>query len=378
MSIEIVEHEPGKDLEDFLQVAYEVYGDDPTWIAPLQMELRDRLDPGKNPFFEHAEVGLFTARRKGRLVGRISAQVDREHLARYDDGVGFFGFFDTTDDQDVATALVDRAEEWLAQRGMSAIRGPFSLSINEESGMLVEGFGAPPVFLCPHHRPYQGKLAEGAGLSKVKDLWGWHYTVEPPPPRPQKAWETIHAMPEVRFVSIRPRDLKREIEELLDIFNDAWRDNWGFVESTDAEAVKLGKDLSLILDEQLSFFVEVDGERVAMCICLPNVNEAIRDFDGKLNLVTVPKLLWRLKVRGVRSARLMLLGIRKNFRGSRRYAPLSTAMYAELSKRGIKGGYRWAELGWTLEDNRLINAGIRGMRAKVYKVYRVFEKPIGE
>lgn len=377
MSIEITEHQPGGDLDDFVQVAYEIYRTDPAWVAPLQMEIRDRLSPTKNPFFDHAECALFTARKDGQLVGRVSAQIDQEHLRAHGDGAGFFGFFDTIDDQEVADALLSTAEQWLAHRGMRVMRGPFSLSINEESGLLVEGFDSPPVLLCPHHRPYQGALAEGAGLAKAQDLLGWMYKVEPPPPRAEKAWQTIHSMPEVRFRSIRPGDLKREIGQLLDIFNDAWQDNWGFVPSTEAEAKKMAKDLGMIIDKRLSFFVEVDGEAVAMCVCLPNVNEAIRDFNGKLNPVTVTKLLWRLKVTGLKSARLMLLGIRKKFRGSRRYAPLSIALYAEIAKRGIKAGYQWAELGWTLEDNRAINTGIKGMRAQVYKVYRIYEKVIG-
>lgn len=377
MSIEVREHVPGADLDDFVQVAYEVYRNDSAWIAPLQMEVRDRLTPKKNPFFEHAECALFTARRDGKLVGRISAQVDHEHLKRYDDATGFFGFFDTVDDQEVASTLLGTAEAWLAERGMTTARGPFSLSINEESGMLVQGFDTPPVLMCPHHRAYQGSLVEGAGFAKAKDMYGWRYVVEPPPARAKKAWHAVEAMPDVSYRSIRPRELKREIGELLDIFNDAWQENWGFVPSTDAEAVKMAKDLALIIDPDISFFVEVDGEPAAMCVCLPNVNEAARDFGGKLNALTGVKLLWRLKVRGVRSARLMLLGIRKKFRGSRRFAPLSTAMYAELARRGIKAGYDWAELGWTLEDNRLINTAIKGMRAEVYKTYRVYEKIIG-
>ncbi|MGB5811943.1 MAG: hypothetical protein WBG86_15495 [Polyangiales bacterium] len=377
MTIEIQEHRPGDDIEDFVQVAYEIFAKDPAWIAPLQMEIRERLTPGKNPFFEHAECALFTARKDGKVVGRISAQIDHEHLKRYDDGTGFFGFFDTIEDQEVATALVDRAEQWLAERGMTVMRGPFSLSINEESGLLVEGFDRPPALMCAHHRPYQGALAEGAGLHKAKDMWGWMYRVEPPPPRVKKAWTTINELPEVRFRPIRPRELKRDIGELLEIFNDAWQDNWGFVPSTDAEAKKMASDLALIIDPRLSFFVEVDGEAVAMCVCLPNVNEAVRDFAGKLNFITVIKLLWRMKIRGVKSARLMLLGIRKDFRGSRRYAALSTALYGEVARQGIKAGYEWAELGWTLEDNRLINTGIKGMRAEVDKVYRVYEKTIG-
>ncbi len=377
MSIEVIEHEPGVDLDDFVQVAYEVYRDDPAWVAPLQMEIRDRLSPSKNPFFEHAECALFTARKDGKLVGRVSAQIDREHLRIHQDHAGFFGFFDTIDDQEVADALLSTAEKWLADRGMKVMRGPFSLSINEESGLLVKGFDKPPVLMCTHNRSYQGALVEGAGLTKAHDLFGWLYKVETPPERAEKAWQAVQSMPEVSFRSIRPADLKHEIGELLDIFNDAWQENWGFVPSTEAEAKKMAKDLAPILDRRLSFFVDIDGEPAAMCVCLPNINEAVRDFDGKLNPVTFAKLLWRLKVRGLKSARLLLLGIRKKFRGSRRYAPLSLAMYTQIAKEGIKAGYEWAELGWTLEDNHAINIGIRRMRGQVYKVYRIYEKPIG-
>lgn len=377
MSIDITHHRLGEDLDDFVQVAYEVYRDDPAWVAPLQAEIRDRLTPGKNPFFEHADCALFTARRDGKLVGRISAQIDQEHLKRHQDEAGFFGFFDTVEDQEVADALVARAEEWLARRGMSVLRGPFSLSINEELGLLVDGFDRPPALMCPHHRPYQGSLAEGAGFTKAKDLFGWWYKVEDPPTRPERAWQEVRAMPEVRFRPLRPMRLKKEIDVIVDIFNDAWEDNWGFVPSTQAEVAKMAKDLLLVVDKRLSFLVDVDGEPAAMCICLPNVNEAVQDFNGKLTLLNVCKLLWRLKVRGLKSARLIALGVRKKFRGSRRYAPLGMAVLAEVARQGTKAGYQWAELGWTLEDNRLINTAIKGMGGEVYKTYRLYEKPIG-
>jgi len=377
MSIEIREHQPGGDIEDFIQVAFEVYGDDPVWVPPLHMEVTDRLTPDKNPFFEHAEVGLFTAWKDGKAVGRISAQVDQEHLRIHQDQAGFFGFFDTVDDQEVASALVAAAQQWLAGRGMAVMRGPFSLSINEETGMLVEGFDSPPTIMSPHNRSYQGALAEGAGLHKVKDCYGWKYEVAPAPPRAQKAWETINSLPEVRFRSVRPRNLKKEVHDILDVFNDGWQHNWGFVPATDAEAKKMAADLQLILDKELSFFADIDGQPVAICVCLPNLNEAIFDFNGKLNLITIPKLIWRLKIRRPKSARLMLLGIRTELRGKKRYAPLATAIIAELVRRGLKEGYEWAELGWTLEDNRLINAAIQSMGAKIYKRYRLFEKNIG-
>lgn len=377
MSVEIKQHQPGKDLKDFIRVAFEVYRDDPAWVPPLNMEITDRLTPEKNPFFEHAEVALFTAWKDGNPVGRISAQIDHEHLRIHEDNVGFFGFFDTIDDQEVASALVAAAEKWLAARGMTVMRGPLSLSINEETGMLVEGFESPPTIMSPHHRWYQGALAEGAGLQKVKDCYGWSYDVVPAPPRVQKAWDTINSLPEVRFRSVRPRMLKKEVHDILDVFNDAWQHNWGFVPATDAEAKKMAADLQLILDKELSFFAEIDGQPVAICVCLPNLNEAIFDLNVKLSPVNIAKLLWRLKIRRPKSARLMLLGIRTEFRGKKRYAPLALAVIGELVRRGLKQGYEWAELGWTLEDNRLINTAIQSMGAKIYKRYRLFEKPIG-
>lgn len=375
MSVEIRQHRPGKDLKDFIQVAFDIYADDPAWVPPLNMEITDRLTPGKNPFFEHAEVALFTAWRDGKVVGRISAQIDREHLRIHEDNAGFFGFFDTIDDQEVASALVEAAEHWLANRGMSVIRGPFSLSINEEPGLLVEGFDKPPTIMSPHHRDYQGRLAEGAGLVKIKDCYGWWYDVAMAP-RAQRAWEMIAALPEVRFRTVNRDALDEEVHEILGVFNDAWRNNWGFVPATDAEAKKMAADLKLILND-LSFFAEIDGQPVGICICPPNLNEVIRDFGGKLTPINLGKLVWRLKVKGPKSARLMILGIRSELRGKRRYAPLAMAMIGELIRRGLRMGYEWAELGWTLEDNRLINAAIRSVGAEIYKRYRIYEKPIG-
>lgn len=243
--------------------------------------------------------------------------------------------------------------------------------------MLVEGFDSPPTIMSPHHRPYQGTLAEGAGLQKAKDCYGWKYMVVSAPARAQRALDAMNSLPEVTFRSVKPRKLKTEVHDILGVFNDAWQHNWGFVPATDSEAKKMAADLQLILDKELSFFAEIDGRPVGICICLPNLNEVIRDFDGKLSPVNVAKLIWRLKIRRPKSARLMLLGIRTELRGKKRYAPLAMAIIAELVRRGLNQGYEWAELGWTLEDNRLINAAIRSMGATIYKRYRLFEKPIG-
>jgi hypothetical protein len=377
MAIDLREHQPGKDLKPFLDAGRVVFAGDPAHIEPLSMDIHDRLTPGKNPFFERGELALFTAWRDGRLAGRVTAHLDHEHLGRYQDRTGFFGFFDTVDDDAVGAALLARAEEWLARRGMTRMRGPISLTMNEEVGLLVDGFEHPPALMMSHSRPWQDRIARAAGLAKAKDLYAWRFDVGKIPDRALRAWEEIKAMPEITLRSVRPRQMDSELRHILRLFNDAWQNNWGYVPATEAEAKKMGDDLKLILDPDLAFMAELNGRPVGMCIALPNLNEAIRDFDGKLNPITVAKLLWRLKVKRPKSARLMMLGISAELRNVRKYAGLSHALYVEIAKRGEQRGYEWGELSWTLEDNRPINLGIKSMGARIYKTYRVYERPIG-
>src|SRR5262245_35816597 len=195
MAIEIRKHAPGEDLHDFMRMPHLVLSSDPNWIAPLDLLIEEQLTPAKNPFFQHAEVALFTAWKDGALVGRISAQIDREHLKKHADATGFFGFFDTIEDPEVGRALVDAAAAFLRERGMQRMRGPLSLSINEETGMLVDGFDYPPMMMCPHHTRYQSQIAEAAGLAKAMDLFGWRYTVDELPPRVVRAYEAVREMP---------------------------------------------------------------------------------------------------------------------------------------------------------------------------------------
>jgi len=374
--IEVREHVPGEDTADFIRAAEEIYRRDANWVPPLNKEIRDRLSPRGNPFFEHAQVTLFTAWRSGTLVGRCSAQIDHEHLRIHQDDAGFFGFFDTIEDPEVAQALLKAAEAWLQARGMKYMRGPYSLSINEELGTLVEGFDAPPMIMMPYHHPYQGSLIEEAGLVKAKDLLAWRYQAGDLPNRAKKAWEDVKAMPEVHIRKVDIRKLDRELPVMMDIFNDAWSGNWGFVPATPREVEKIAKDMKLILDENLAFIVEIHDRPAAICIAIPNLNAAIDDLHGRLFPLGALKLLWRLKVRKLDHARLMMLGIRRELRHVKRYGALSLAMYVELHKRGTAKGYTWGELSWTLEDNTPVNLGIRAMGGKVYKKYRLYEKPI--
>ena len=373
MGVEVRQHAPGKDLAAFMQVPYEVYRGDAAWVAPLRYEISERLNPKKNPFFRHADAALFTAYKDGRLAGRISAQIDREHLRRYDDATGFFGFFDTIDCRTVAACLMHEVRKWLKQRGMKRFRGPLSWSINEEMGLLVEGFDSPPMLMMAHSKPYHGPLLEEVGLSKEKDLLAWRYDVQHIPQRALRAWEQVQAMPEVRIRSMRKWKMRDELRLVLQVHDDAWSNNWGYVPFTEREIRKAAADLRLVIEDDLALMAEINGKPAAICIAIPNLNEAARDLDGKLLPFGIFKLLWRLKVRHPESARLAFMGIHSEFRNTKRYGGLSFALYVEIAKRGERLGYRWGELSWTLEDNAPVNLGIRAMGGEVYKKYRIYE-----
>ena len=371
-SVEVRELSRGGELRDFLGVVEQIYRDDPKYVRPLDFEVRSRISRS-SPFFEHAEAAFFVAYRNGQCVGRCSAQIDHEHLRRHKDDTGFFGFLDTMDDAEVAKALLDSARRWLSDRGMKRIRGPFSLSINDETGCLVEGFDTPPMVMMPHHRSYQGELIERAGFARHKDLYAWRYQTGDVPTRVQKAHDEIEALPEVYSRPVDPKQVERDTRVVMDVFNDAWGDNWSFVPYTEHELAKLAKDLKLILDPSITRIAYVRGEPAAVALALPNLNEAIGDLEGRLFPTGVAKLLYRVKVKGIHSARLALLGIRKKFRADRKYAGLSLYLYCKLNESGRRNGYTWGELSWTDEANGPVNAGIRVMGGKIYKKYRVYE-----
>jgi hypothetical protein len=376
MAIEVRQHELGRDTGDFIRAGFEVFRDDPAWIPQLDMVMKEKLDPKKDPFHQHAEVALFTAWKDGALVGRVSATVDKAWLDTWKDDTGHFGFFDTIDDEEVARALLDRAEAWLKDKGMKRVNGPMSLSANQEVGVLIEGFEHPPVLDMAHSRRWQGALAEKCGYAKEKDLWAWRYDAATGfNDRTQKAWEAVQKMPEVKLRSVDVKRLREELGVIMEIYNETWAGKWGYVPISPAEIDKVASDMSLVLDPDVAFMADIDGKPGGMCIMIPNLNEVIADLGGSLFPFGWAKLLWRTKVKHPLSTRLILLGVRERYRKNmKRYGALSAAMYVEVAKRGIAKGYTWAELSWTREDDAPINLGIRSMGAKVYKKYRVYEK----
>ncbi len=366
-----------RDLDAFVRLPLRLHAGDPCFVAPLEFDVRGRLDKRKNPFFEHGDGDLFLARDGDEVVGRVTAQIDRSHVEAHGEKVGYFGFLDGPDRPDVARALLEAAEAWNRERGMEAIRGPFSLNIWEEIGLLVDGFDTPPMIMMPHGPRYAPALVEAAGYVKAKDFYAWRYEVgKDVTKRARKAAEEARALPELKVRTIDMKRFDSEIRVVMDIFNDAWSQNYGFVPLTEAELVKTAKDLKDIVDPEICIMCEIDGEPAAFAVAVPNINEVIGDLGGRLFPFGIFKLLWRLKVRRTKTARLMLLGIRRKYRSTKRYGGLSFLLYAEMNDRGVKRGYKWGELSWTVEDNHPVNLGIKAMGGKIYKTYRVYEKKL--
>jgi hypothetical protein len=376
MSLEVVPVVTKADREAFLRLPWQLYQHDPAWIPNLLMLQREAIDEKKNPFFEHGEAQLFLARRDGRPAGRISAQVDRSHNEQHGERTGFFGFFESDNSAETAGALCIAAEDWLRQRGMDRVRGPLSFSLNEEVGLLVDGFDQPPMVAMTHALPYYGPLIEASGYAKEVDLLAYRWQIVEPPARMMEAVEKTRQAAGLSVRKAQLRHFDRDVGILLDIYNDAWQGNWGYVPVSPREAKKLASDLRLIVDTNVAIIAEVDGEPAGMIVGLPNLYEAIRDFRGFINPWNALKLLWRLKLRGTETGRIFLFGVKRKFQRRRDLFGLPFLLLYELYLGSKKGRYDWAEESWILETNTRINAILPYWDAYVYKRYRIYEKAI--
>lgn len=375
MSVAVTPVSGRRDLDAFIRLPFRLYRDDPNWVPPLLFMERHRFHPKTNPFLQHADHQLFLARRNGEVVGRISAQVDHEHNRFHEERTGFFGFFESEDDPRTASALLETAEGWLRERGMESVRGPLSFSINQEVGLLVDGFDTPPMIMMNHARPYYGPLIEGAGFARLKDLFAWLYHTETVPPKARKAVEELRGRPDVKIRNGEIGRFREEIATILEVFNSAWSENWGFVPVTEAEAKRLGEDLKQIADPNIVIIAEIEGQPAGVVLAAPNLNEAIHDLGGSLFPFGWAKLLWRLKVRKPKTGRLMILGVKREYR-TRHYLALAYLLCDEVYRGARKSGYHRCEFSWTLEDNTAVNTIIRNVGCEIYKTYRIYEKPL--
>lgn len=376
MSITIIPVTGKKLLRRFIEIPYTVHQGDPLWIPPLRMERAQTFSPRHNEFMRCADVGLFIAQQNGRDVGRISAQADPMLKTAGMPDIGHFGCISAIDDRAVFSALLQTAEQFLRERGKTRALGPFSLSIKEETGLLIDGFDTPPMLMMGHDRIYAAAQMEQHGYAKEKDVFAYIADLHMPQSRATAAMLRRPPASNVVLRRANLADYDNEVRLLVDIFNDAWSGNWGFVPMTEAETAALGKHLRLILDKRLWMFAELDGKAVGFIIVLPNINEAMHDLRGHLLPFGWAKFLWRLKVRGVQTARVPLMGVRRGAAGTMAGAALPLHLISAVWKTAMEIGFQQVELSWILEDNLPMRHVLDRLGAKAYKTYRVYGKSL--
>ncbi|WP_434421453.1 N-acetyltransferase [Nannocystis pusilla] len=361
-------------VERFIRVPWYVHREhhpSPRWVPPLLMDRRDYLNPDKNPFFTHVQAAFWIARKDGRDVARVAAVRDEDFVKFHGQQTGYLGMFECPDDPELAQALVDTAKAWLAARGCTAMIGPFELSMNYISGVLVDGFDRDPGINMPYNPPYYDRLLQGTGMAKAKDLL--HWGIDPQRPIPERVAKIAAKVAERRGITIRDMrfdDWDAEVLRSLEVMNDAWEKNWGFVPVGREEYLHIAKDLKMVLEPGLPIIAEVKGEPVAFVITMLDVNPVLKKLDGRLFPFGIVRLLWDLKVRKVvKGGRLILLGIKAAYRGQ----GIDTLLFLATHRAAQRLGWTEGQIGWTLEDNDRVNAAVKNMGGYPIAKYRVYE-----
>lgn len=377
--LEIVAAERGRARAEFLDLPYRLHRDDPRFVPLLRRDQKALFDRQRHPFFQHAEAAFFLARRDGRPVGRIEAIVNHAHNRFHDDRVGFFGAFECERSEAAARALLEHAAGWLRARGLDVMRGPVTHSTNEECGLLVEGYEEPPFVGMPYNPPHYPALLEAAGLTTAKDLHAWDIRLEGSPPLELEKFAAMVLQDgRVRVRALDPRHYAREAGIFMDLYNACWERNWGFVPFTEAEFMYAAAQMRPLVTRfpEGALIAEVNGEPAGFCLAIADANQAlIRIRSGRL--LPFGFLRLSLGLRRVTQARLLALGVRPEFRRS----GLDAVFALHLLTLGRRLGFRRAELGWTLEDNRAVRRIIQKAGAvaaiRRSKTYRLYDLPLG-
>lgn len=359
-----------RERKEFVELPFRLYRGDPHWVPPLRRDVHELIDPEKHPFHEHATVELFLARRNDEVVGRIAAVHNELHLEVHKEPVGFFGLFETIDDISVSRALFDAASGWLRSRGLETMRGPASFSLNEEAGLLVDGFDGSPVVMMTYNPRWYAQHIEGYGFSKAKDLLAYYLPNAIPSERLVKVADKLRE----RFgVTVRTLDKKRFWEEVAlvrRVYNEAWQDNWGHIPMTEAELMYMAKQLKPVVEPTLVTFAEVNGELAGFGLALPDLNVALKRMKGSLFPFGWAKALWYS--RKIDTARVVILGVLDKYRRS----GVAELMELEMMKNAPKKGIVNAEFSWILEDNPLMRSPLEKLGATVYRTYRMYDVQI--
>lgn len=374
-ALEIREVSGKKDLKSFIRVPWSIYKDDSNWVPPLMAERRDALS-SRHPYFKHAVWRAWIAYRNGEPVGRISAQIDDLHLEQHDTKTGFFGLIESPEDDEVFLALFQAAENWLRDAGMREIIGPFNLGINQDLGILVEGFDSPPYVMTGHAPAYYGSAIERCGYRPVQDLLAYGLdggTLAIP--RVMRAL-IARSGDRVNVRSMGSRSKSEELESMRDIFNDAWENNWNFTPFTKEEFDLIGKEILLAAPRDFVQIAEVDGEDAAFIVLLPNINESIADLNGRLLPFGWARLFWRLKVGFPKSARVALMGVRQKYQNTRFGPALAYMIINAVMEAGKAKGLERVEMSWILDHNHGVRNIIESVGGQITKRYRMYEKEL--
>lgn len=375
------------DRKAFVELPFRLYRNDPAWIPPLKDEAYGLITAGKNPFFEHAIAQLFLAEQAGKVVGRISASIDRmwTPMAPEKGGgadSGNWGYLDA-EDKGIADLLIAAAESWLREQGVRRALGPVSMSIWEEPGLLIKGHDHPPTVMMGHDDPRYEAWVESWGYAKVKDLHTWDLDITKPfPELIQRIVASGEKNPRIRIRRVNKKHFDAEAAIILNILNDAWSDNWGFVPFTESEIAFAGKKMKPIVFNDLIRIAELEGEPVAFMMTLPNLNEMQADLKGELFPFNFVKLLWRLNggfsgTPQVETMRVPLMGVLKRLQASRLASQLAFMMIEYIRQDAVaKFGATRGEIGWILEDNQGMNSIAETIGSKINKTYRIYEKAL--
>jgi GNAT superfamily N-acetyltransferase len=368
------------DRTAFVELPYRLYANDPNWVPPLRRDIYELLTPGKNPWYEHGEQQMFLAERNGKAVGRISAHIDYLAIAQPPEqgmgtGVGNWGLFDG-EDVEAFIALIAAAEAWLRAKGMTRSLGPLSISIWDEPGLLVQGAEHPATVMMGHDNPAYQSWVEGAGYTKVKDLYTYEIPIDIPfPPLVERIVQSAERSERMVIRRVDKSRFDEEAATILAILNDAWSDNWGFVPITDSEIAYIGKKLKPIIYEDLVRIVEIDGEPTAFMMTWPDINEKIATFNGNLFPFNWAKLLWWLRKPKVTTMRVPLMGVLQKMQGTRAASQMAFALVEYIRRDAVsKFGASRGEFGWVLDDNGPMRSVAEAINGRINKTYRIYEK----
>jgi hypothetical protein len=359
------------DEKRFIKFQWVPYEGNPAWVPPLLMDRRKAIDRKSNPFYSHAAMELFLAERDGVIVGRIAAIVNDNHIKEHNEKVGFFGFFECIDDRAVAGALFDATCAWLKSKGMDAVRGPASPSVNDEYGMLIDGFDLPPTILMSYNPPYYPNLVEACGFSKIKDLYA--YKVEEKKVFTDKLVRGAEIVRKRTGVTIRTIDWSNfdsEVKLIRELYARGWERNWGEVPMTEDEFTYVAKDLKAIADPRVIVIAEIKGKPVGFGLALPDLNQIlIKNRKGYLLPALVRVMLFKRKINLVR---IIILGVLPEYFST----GIGALLFYETGRRGVDSGYPTGEASWVLEDNVMMNRGAEMMQGEIWKRYRMYQQPL--